>query len=198
LSFENETKKESIIQNPAPNSAINPQPSEKLVVFVRRNRAKRRRVEIQRTETADEFYKRTGRTREIVPASNNNNQKQIKKRTLEEYSKAELLEKVYNQEAVIKDLTKKLTQARRQKKGRLTGDFYDTRAWQNLRYKALKHYGRTCAFCKETNGRMHVDHIKPRSRFPHLQFQFSNLQVLCEACNLGKGNSDRIDWRSHD
>jgi 5-methylcytosine-specific restriction endonuclease McrA len=42
---------------------------------------------------------------------------------------------------------------------------------------------------------MHVDHIKPRSRFPHLELSLDNLQVLCAACNVGKGNRDEIDWR---
>jgi 5-methylcytosine-specific restriction endonuclease McrA len=49
--------------------------------------------------------------------------------------------------------------------------------------------------CRQTNGVMHVDHIKPRSKYPHLALRESNLQVLCEACNLGKGNWDETDWR---
>lgn len=33
---------------------------------------------------------------------------------------------------------------------------------------------------------LHVDHIKPRSKYPELELEISNLQVLCEDCNLGK------------
>lgn len=42
---------------------------------------------------------------------------------------------------------------------------------------------------------MNVDHIRPRSRFPELALTESNLQVLCETCNHGKGNWSERDWR---
>lgn len=77
-------------------------------------------------------------------------------------------------------------------------EFYESREWKELRYRALEYYGGRCMVC----GRMakhgsviHVDHIKPRSRFPELQLEFSNLQVLCGDCNLGKGNQYVTDWR---
>ena len=41
---------------------------------------------------------------------------------------------------------------------------------------------------------VHVDHIKPRSKYPKLALVKSNLQVMCEDCNLGKVNTDTIDW----
>lgn len=49
--------------------------------------------------------------------------------------------------------------------------FYKTDEWRRLRY------------------------IRPRSRFPELELDLSNLQVLCEDCNLGKGGWDSTDWR---
>lgn len=73
--------------------------------------------------------------------------------------------------------------------------FYDSREWQELRYKALKHYGIKCMVCAASNCELHVDHIKPRSKFPELELQFSNLQILCRACNMGKGAWDETDWR---
>jgi 5-methylcytosine-specific restriction endonuclease McrA len=42
---------------------------------------------------------------------------------------------------------------------------------------------------------IHVDHIKPRSLYPELALEFSNLQVLCMDCNQGKSNRDFTDWR---
>lgn len=42
---------------------------------------------------------------------------------------------------------------------------------------------------------MNVDHIKPRKTHPHLALDPSNLQVLCDVCNHGKGNWDKTDWR---
>ena len=40
-----------------------------------------------------------------------------------------------------------------------------------------------------------VDHIKPRSKYPELSLVFDNLQVLCGACNKGKGNKYQTDYR---
>ena len=37
---------------------------------------------------------------------------------------------------------------------------------------------------------LHVDHIKPRSKFPELELSLDNTQVLCADCNLGKGAWD--------
>lgn len=76
--------------------------------------------------------------------------------------------------------------------------FFASREWQELRYKALKLHGarcQCCGACRVDGKRMHVDHIKPRSRFPELELEISNLQILCEDCNLGKGAWDQTDWR---
>ena len=77
-------------------------------------------------------------------------------------------------------------------------DFYESREWLNLRYRVLKEHGAKCMLCNATrsNGlRMHVDHIKPRSKHPELELDFDNMQVLCERCNIGKGNTDDSDFR---
>jgi len=72
--------------------------------------------------------------------------------------------------------------------------FYDTQEWRAVRYQALKRSGRRCELCG-AGGELHVDHVKPRSRFPELALTVANLQVLCRDCNLGKLNCDAIDWR---
>jgi hypothetical protein len=64
--------------------------------------------------------------------------------------------------------------------------------------EVLKRCGARCSCCGATSAdgvRIHVDHIKPRKYFPHLALAPSNLQVLCEVCNHGKGNWDQTDWR---
>jgi len=43
--------------------------------------------------------------------------------------------------------------------------------------------------------RIVVDHIKPRSKFPELELVFDNCQVLCNSCNMGKSNNDYTDFR---
>lgn len=79
-------------------------------------------------------------------------------------------------------------------------DFYRGDAWRALRFLALKASNGACCLCGRSNRAhgviLHVDHIKPRSRFPALALTLSNLQVLCEDCNMGKGNRDDTDWRS--
>lgn len=77
-------------------------------------------------------------------------------------------------------------------------DFYETWEWKTLRYKVLKKYGAKCMLCGrgvEDGVKIFVDHIKPRALFPELELEESNLQVLCNDCNMGKGRWDDTDWR---
>ena len=76
--------------------------------------------------------------------------------------------------------------------------FYASQQWRSLRYKALKRGGGRCDLCGAVPSKdqpLHVDHIRPRSKFPALALELSNLQVLCKDCNLGKSNRDDTDWR---
>lgn len=85
------------------------------------------------------------------------------------------------------------------KQAYFSDDFYKSRKWQKLRYSALLRYGNRCMCC----GRgvyegviLHVDHIRPKSLWPHLAYNIDNLQILCNDCNLGKGNRDRMNWKA--
>lgn len=76
--------------------------------------------------------------------------------------------------------------------------FYDTDEWREVRYRALVIHGGCCQCCGASPFRgnpLHVDHIKPRSKFPELELDLNNLQVLCKDCNLGKRAWDQTDWR---
>lgn len=78
-------------------------------------------------------------------------------------------------------------------------DFLRSREWLELRYLALKLAGGRCQCCgatAEDGARIHVDHIKPRSKYPRLALQLNNLQILCGECNIGKSNTDKTDWSS--
>lgn len=69
--------------------------------------------------------------------------------------------------------------------------------WRRVRMSVLANaHGRcACCGCGANDGAvLHVDHIKPRKRFPDLALDPKNLQVLCEECNHGKGNKFSIDW----
>ena len=77
--------------------------------------------------------------------------------------------------------------------------FYRSYEWRQLRYSILLKYGRRCMCCGQTPAHgvtMHVDHIKSLRKNWDLRLDADNLQVLCEVCNHGKGNSDETDWRN--
>lgn len=77
-----------------------------------------------------------------------------------------------------------------------TDEFLLTYAWRKLRIQALLLYEQSCACCGATRDdgvKLHVDHIKPRLKYPALALDIDNLQILCEVCNHGKGN-----WLEHD
>jgi hypothetical protein len=68
-------------------------------------------------------------------------------------------------------------------------NFYTSRAWLTLRFQALQKLKKECVICNAKYTELHVDHIKPKSKFPELALDINNLQILCRACNLGKSNS---------
>jgi hypothetical protein len=78
--------------------------------------------------------------------------------------------------------------------------FYTSPEWRAVRFQALKASNGCCVLCGRSNRQhaviLHVDHIKPKSKFPELALVLSNLQILCEDCNLGKSNRDDTDWRT--
>ena len=63
-------------------------------------------------------------------------------------------------------------------------DFYSSREWLAIRYKALRLRGFQCQACGESPpvAILHVDHIKPRSKYPEIELDINNLQVLCKEC----------------
>lgn len=89
----------------------------------------------------------------------------------------------------------------------LREDFYRSWDWRTLRMKIIKRHGRRCQCCgatpadKDSAGnpvRIVVDHIKPLSKYWQLRLVPSNLQILCDECNQGKGAWDETDHRSPD
>lgn len=59
--------------------------------------------------------------------------------------------------------------------------------WKAKQFKSQKG---CCAICKiniQLKG-SHIDHIKPIAKFPHLNLDTKNLQILCPDCNLRKGD----------
>lgn len=79
-------------------------------------------------------------------------------------------------------------------------DFFNSNTWQRLRFEVLADSQGRCVLCgrsyREHGVALEVDHIKPKSRFPSLALDKTNLQVMCFDCNRGKGNRDTTDWRA--
>lgn len=64
--------------------------------------------------------------------------------------------------------------------------FFRSHKWKAFRFKMFQKLANCCVVCKNET-KLHLDHIKPRSLYPELAFNENNVQILCEACNLGKG-----------
>jgi len=73
------------------------------------------------------------------------------------------------------------------------GSFFESPQWQRLRYETLRR-DRKCVLCSSIDN-LHCDHIKPRSKFPELELDPNNTQILCKSCNLAKSNKDCEDYR---
>lgn len=79
-----------------------------------------------------------------------------------------------------------------------TDDFLKSYEWRKVRMQAIIKNGNRCQCCgasPDSGAVINVDHIQPRSVRPDLALTLSNLQVLCNVCNHGKGNWDTTDWR---
>lgn len=72
--------------------------------------------------------------------------------------------------------------------------FYASWEWKRARYDFLLGQKRVCGCCGAT-GKIVVDHIKPIRRYWPMRLDGTNLQVLCDDCNMGKGSRDETDWR---
>lgn len=86
----------------------------------------------------------------------------------------------------------------RQMKQQYGDPFFYSQRWLEVRYRVLQRSNGACQCCGHraaADNPLQVDHIKPRSKYPELQLDPENLQVLCRHCNLGKGNWDETDWR---
>ena len=68
--------------------------------------------------------------------------------------------------------------------------FYSSPEWAFIRDIIIQEHGRVCHRCGKKIKKdvdLTVDHIKPRSKFPDLALDKSNLRVLCRQCNSRKG-----------
>lgn len=81
--------------------------------------------------------------------------------------------------------------------------FYASWDWKKKRMEALLLHGHRCQSCGASPSNLHsvrlvVDHIKPIRKHWELRLELSNLQVLCDDCNMGKGHWLEADFRPAD
>lgn len=77
--------------------------------------------------------------------------------------------------------------------------FYDSWEWKRMRYRVLQETAARCSCCgssRSDGARIVVDHIKPIRFNWHRRLDRSNLQVLCDDCNMGKSSYDETDWHT--
>ena len=73
--------------------------------------------------------------------------------------------------------------------------FYKSGKFKDASKLIIDEFGEKCMCCNNIN-KNKVVHIKSRRKYPELELELSNLQILCEPCNVGKGNWDETDWRN--
>lgn len=85
--------------------------------------------------------------------------------------------------------------------------FYKSWEWRSARLKVLQRFSAICQLCGSSSKhldmsgepvRIVVDHIYPLHTHWHMRLDASNLQVLCDECNQGKGAWNTSDFRSDD
>jgi 5-methylcytosine-specific restriction endonuclease McrA len=79
-------------------------------------------------------------------------------------------------------------------------NFYQSQEWRILRVQIIEEQFGECQMCgrsyKKNGVTIHVDHIVPLSIDWSRRLDKSNLQLLCEDCNMGKSNHYSTDWRN--
>lgn len=73
--------------------------------------------------------------------------------------------------------------------------FYRSLEWKSIKRRVFRSYVRRCMKCGCTKSELHIDHIKPLSKYPKLRLDFNNLQILCKDCNMLKSSIFETDYR---
>ena len=77
--------------------------------------------------------------------------------------------------------------------------FYKSAKWRKLRKSIVSRDGGHCQSCLIKYNRiesrnLEIHHIKPRSKYPELRFEESNLITLCKSCNTRTGTREELDF----
>lgn len=77
--------------------------------------------------------------------------------------------------------------------------FFNSTRWKKLRKIIISRDGGHCQRCLIKYSRiesrnLEIHHIKPRSKYPELRFEESNLITLCKSCNTHIGTREELDF----
>lgn len=84
----------------------------------------------------------------------------------------------------------------------------DSRHWEMMRIRLKARFrhivimalGNKCLKCGRSSHSLPIeaDHVFPVSKYPHREFDLTNMQTLCHECNSVKSNKNCRDYRSED
>lgn len=79
------------------------------------------------------------------------------------------------------------------KKNRRTvpAKYYDRYKQEDVRAALAEMYSQRCCYCEASLGIVdfpHIEHRKPKRRYPESAFSWANLHLACTKCNIAKGD----------
>lgn len=76
-----------------------------------------------------------------------------------------------------------------------TKRFYSSAEWKELRQQAFERDNFTCVDCGRNPVYLEANHIKPRSSYPELKLELSNIETLCKPCHVKKKDIVYVELR---
>lgn len=82
-------------------------------------------------------------------------------------------------------------------------NFYSSPVWRKLRLQIIVRDFKCCRRCAAMKNNLitisdtedlEVHHIKPRSKYPELELEPTNLVTICKVCNLQLGTKTTLDF----
>jgi len=121
-------------------------------------------------------------------------QKKVKSKADFESVKTPCIESLDKTEFIVEKV--ELIKSKKQMKK--ANEEFKKKKMQKIRLFIIPLYGYVCMRCgivPTSIKDLHVDHIKPKSKYPELWFDLFNLQLLCKRCNFEKSNKNEMDYR---
>lgn len=79
----------------------------------------------------------------------------------------------------------------------MTGSYLLKMLWQEFSGSHPICWRPSCPYCRndhKTNIPIVLDHIKPFTKYPELNYDIQNAQLICNHANLVKGAKEGVEW----